>query len=177
MDIKKQQECIRSFLAALGEDTQPLYLDIITCLTDLGYYPAKVRANLSFKHGLHNKQIAKIGFLKNLPNVPFLALRFSACRSYSEKIAAITAAYMEKYPKRIALCMDGGCSFCKGEPETHVYYMQSGDTDRAHCGAYAIELRGVSADDADEIKRLIQEEHAYLLEHEAIFTSIGGVRK
>ena len=40
MDIKKQQECIRSFLAALGEDTQPLYLDIITCLTDLGYYPA-----------------------------------------------------------------------------------------------------------------------------------------
>ena len=168
MDIKKQQECIRSFLAALGEDTQPLYLDIITCLTDLGYYPAKVRANLSFKHGLHNKQIAKIGFL---------ALRFSACRNYSEKIAAITAAYMEKYPKRIALCMDGGCSFCKGEPETHVYYMQSGDTDRAHCGAYAIELRGVSADDADEIKRLIQEEHAYLLEHEAIFTSIGGVRK
>lgn len=58
-----------------------------------------------------------------------------------------------------------------------MYYMQSGDTDRAHCGAYAIELRGVSADDADEIKRLIQEEHAYLLEHEAIFTSIGGVRK
>lgn len=164
---KKQEALLHSFLTALGEEYKPLYSDILACLTDLEYYPVKVRSNLSFKHSLHKKQIAKIGFLKN-QNVPFLALRYSACKNYSEKIAAITEEYLEKYPKRTALCTSGGCSFCKGGPDTHVYRSTgAGDAGKAHCGAYAVELRGITADDADEIKGLIREEHAYLMKHEA----------
>lgn len=35
-----------------------------------------------------------------------------------------------------------------------------------HCGAYALEIPNVIADDIVEIKKLIREEHEYLLEHE-----------
>lgn len=174
MLTKRQEEKLHSFLAMLEEDTRPFYREVLACLTDLGYRPVSGRGNLSFQHSLHNKQIAKLGMGKD--RVPLFSLRFSACRAYSEKMAAAVAAYQEKYPKRTALCVTGGCGCCKGEPDTHVYRgASSGGAGEAHCGAYAIELRGITADDAEEIKSLIREEHAYLMEHEAGLSGRRGV--
>ena len=65
MKTKKQEELINSYLLEVGDEIRPLYHEIINCLSELGYNPQKDKSNISFKHDLHNKQIAKMGIKKN----------------------------------------------------------------------------------------------------------------
>lgn len=167
MNIKKQKELINLFLSEISDGVRPLYQEIITYLSELGYNPQKTKSYMSFKHDLHTKQMAKIG-IKDREQMPFLALRFSACQGYSKKFADVIGAFIVKYPARAACCIDGGCRFCAGEPETHVYtYTFPDGISKSHCGAYALEIPDISADDIAEIKKLIKEEHKYLLKHQA----------
>lgn len=161
----KQEELVSSFLSKLDEQTKPLYYEIISHLSSLGYYPKKEKSSLSFKHSLHNKQMAK---MLSRDNLPVFALRFSACRGYSQRFEDIVKAFIDKYPTRSSRCTSDGCNYCGGAAETHVYtaVFSNGET-RTHCGAYALEIPGLQSDDIVEIKKLIQQEHAYLLEHEA----------
>jgi len=39
---------------------------------------------------------------------------------------------------------------------------------KSHCGAAALEIPNLTADDINEIKKLIREEHGYLIKHEAV---------
>ncbi len=168
MKTKKQEEIVYSFLSALGDEVRPLYQDIVVCLSELGYYPQKEKSNISFKHDLHHKQIAKMGIKNNKALLPFFALRFSACRDYSQRFADIVGAAITKYPHRAARCPSGGCNFCKGEAVSHIYtYMFPDGESKAHCGSVALEIQKMTVDDIEEIKKLIQEEHAYLVKHEA----------
>lgn len=99
--------------------------------------------------------------------LPLLSLRFSACRGYSPRFADIVRAAAAKYPFHAAICVGGGCGYCKGEPETHVYIDDAPDGgERPICGAYALAIPDITPNDLDEIKRLIREEHDYLLRHE-----------
>ena len=169
MKTKKQEELVESYLSQFGDDISPLYRDIIMHLSDLGYNPKKEKSNISFKHDLHNKQIAKMGtkILKKTELVPVFSLRFSACRGYSQKFTDIVSAAIIKYPSKAPLCLDNGCHHCAGEPSTHVYTCTFPDDEsKSHCGAYALEIPDISADDIYEIKRLIKEEHEYLMTHE-----------
>lgn len=137
----KQEELINSFLSKLDEQT------------------------LSFKHSLHNKQIAK---MSSRDNLPVFALRFSACRGYSLRFEDIVKAFIVKYPTRSLRCTSDSCNYCGGAAETHVYTaIFSNSETRTHCGAYALEIPDLQPNDIGEIKKLIQQEHAYLLEHEA----------
>lgn len=166
MKTKKQDELVASFLSMLDDETRPLYQGLIKCLSEHGYHPGKEKSSLSFKHDLHNKQIVKMGLKKN--HEPFFALRFSACRGYSQKIDGIISQYVAKYPTRAARCVNNGCNYCSGEPETHVYTCISPDGEcKTHCGAYAVEIPGITSEDMEEIKHLIKEENEYLLKHEA----------
>lgn len=168
MNTPKQEEMIASFLSMLGDDVKPLYQQLIAHLTALGYHPCKEKSSISFKHDLHNKQIAKISMKKNGEHPPYLALRFSACRNYSKKMSGVVAGYMLKYPARAARCVHNGCNFCSGDAITHVYTYTTPDGERkTHCGAYAIELPDITPDDMEEIRKLMYEEHQYLLKHEA----------
>lgn len=164
MKIEKQKELINSFLSELDEKNRSLYQDIITYLSELGYHPQKVRGYMVFKHDLHNKQMAKMGIKKNKEQLPFFALRFSACTGYSKRFADIVSEAIAKYPARAARCINDECNFCRGEAVTHVYITLLPDS---HCGAYALEIPDITADDIEEIKKLIKEEHKYLLKHEA----------
>ena len=171
---KRQEDLVAAFMVELG-DAGPLYHELILHLAELGYTPQKEKSNLSFKHDLHNKQMAKMGIktTKATGPSPFFALRFSACRGYSQRFADIVAAYMAKYPTRAARCTSGGCLYCKGAADTHVYTQPvPGGESKTHCGAYAIEIPGIVANDIAEIKKLIQEEHAYLLKQEVGISSI-----
>ncbi|MGL6201581.1 MAG: hypothetical protein ACRC3H_21910 [Lachnospiraceae bacterium] len=161
----KQEELANSFLSKLDEQTKPLYYEIISHLSSLGYNPKKEKNNLSFKHTLHNKQMAKMSSRNNLP---VFALRFSACRGYSQRFDDIVKAFIVKYPTRSSRCTSDSCNYCGGAAETHVYtaIFSSSET-RTHCGAYALEIPDLRPNDIGEIKKLIQQEHAYLLEHEA----------
>jgi hypothetical protein len=168
MKTKRQEELITSFLFMLGDEIRPLYLDVIMYLSELGYNPSKEKSNISFKHDLHNKQIAKIGVRKNKEHSSFFALRFSACRDYSQKFYDIVTENIIKYPTRAARCINNACNFCAGEANTHVYTCIFPDGEsKTHCGAYAIEIPNITLDDIGEIKKLIKEEHEYLLKHEA----------
>lgn len=168
MKTKKQEEMITSFLSLLGDQTGTLYQEIILYLSELGYNPQKQRSFIIFKHDLHNKQMAKTGIRMGKENVPFFALRFSACRGYSGRFADIVSAAVLKDNSHEALCLTNGCHFCSGEPATHVYtYTLPDGKCKYHCGAYALEIPNIAADDISEIKKLIKEEHEYLLIHEA----------
>ena len=169
MKTKKQEELVNSYLNAFDDETGSLYREIITYLSELGYNPKKEKSSISFKHGSHNKQMAKMGtkVSKSKGVSPFFSLRFSGCRGYSRRFEDIIAAYIAKYPARAARCTEAGCNFCGGEAGTHVYtHVFPNGANKSHCGAYAIEIPCVTPDDLDEIKRLIKEEHEYLLKYE-----------
>lgn len=169
MKTKRQEELVTSYLSQFGDDIKPLYYEIIMYLSELGYNPKKEKTNISFKHDLHNKQIAKLGtrISKKTDLSPVFSLRFSACRGYSPRFAEIVKAAIIKYPSKAPLCLDNGCHYCAGEPSTHVYTCTFPDGEsKSHCGAYALEIPGITADDICEIKRLIKDEHEYLMEHE-----------
>lgn len=168
MKTKKQEELINSYLSAVGDEFKPLYGEIIGFLSELGYYPQKEKSNISFKHDLHNKQIAKLGIKKNKEQSSFFALRFSACSGYPEKFTKIVSDAVIKYPSRVPGCLEGKCVYCMGKPDTHVYsYTFPDGTRKSHCGAYALEIPDITADDIGELKKLIEEEHKYLLGYEA----------
>lgn len=167
MKTKRQEELVNSFLSTLDDETRPLYKDIIMHLSKLGYHPHKQRSNIVFKHDRHNKQMSKIG-IKKKTQTPFFALRFSACRGYSQKFTDIVSSAITKYPTRTARCLENECSYCRGDAITHVYTytFPDGET-KSHCGASALEIPGITVDDIEEIKSLIREEHEYLIKHEA----------
>lgn len=168
MKTKRQEELIDSLLSIVGDELSPLYREIIVYLSEIGYYPHKQRSYIVFKHDLHNKQMAKTGKRINKDLSPFFALRFSACRGYSQRFADIVREAIEKNLPSEANCMSNGCNFCRGEPNTHVYLytFPDGET-KSLCGAGALEIPDITADDIAEIKKLIKEEHEYLLQHEA----------
>ncbi|MCL2372405.1 MAG: hypothetical protein FWC78_03280 [Defluviitaleaceae bacterium] len=169
MKTKKHEELIASYLNALDAEIAPLYKEIILFLSELGYNPVKLKSCITFKHKSHTKQIVKMG------NV-FFSLRFSACRRYSQRFVDIVSAAINKVaannpannPYQVARCITGDCNACKGKADTHVYAhtYPNGETKYA-CGCYAMRIPNITANDIPEIKKLINEEHAYLLIHEA----------
>ncbi len=168
MKTKKQEELVNSYLSIIGEEIRPLYKEIIMYLSELGYNPKKEKLNISFKHDQHNKQMAKMGFKKNQEHLPYFALRFSACRGYSQRFEDIVSAAAAKKTVKEARCIDKGCDYCAGEAETHAYIYKCPDNKiKFLCGANALEISDITENDVTEIKELIREEHLYLMKHEA----------
>jgi hypothetical protein len=168
MKTKRQEELINSFLTMVGDESRPLYYDIIMYLSETGYHPHKQRSYIVFSHDLHNKQMAKIGIKRYKDHTPFFALRFSACRGYSKRFTDIVCAAVSKENFREAQCIYNQCEYCNGEAATHVYtYTFPDGKSKSHCGAVALDIPDITADDIEEIKKLIKEEHEYLLKHEA----------
>ena len=169
MKTKKQEELVNSFLTTLGDKLRPLYQDIVMCLSELGYNPRKERSYILFMHSLHTKQMAKMGITWTKDHSPYFALRFSACKGYSRRFADIVRDYINKDPDRLfPHCGDGRCIFRAGEDETPAYEYVFPDGEIKHlCGAKALIIPDITADDIGEIKKLIKEEHIYLMKHEA----------
>lgn len=166
MHTQKQKELIDGFLAGLDPELAGLYRELILHLSELGYDPKKQRSAIVFNCRQHNKQIAKIGVDRK--GEPFFALRFSACRGYSERFAKIVEDVLggEKYQP--PGCIANGEDFCKGEPAERLYtYITPDGEVRYHCGAKALVIPGLTVADVPEMKRLMDEEHRFLMEHEA----------
>lgn|GEM_PF-457379 len=167
MKTKRQKELIESFLVTLETENQSLYREIAVYLSELGYNPKKERSYISFKHASHNKQIVKIGLRGKKEPTPFFALRFSGYTEYSQRFADVVKDNISKYPSRAPGCITQSCDYCAGEPDTHIYTYVFPDGETAvHCGAYALEVPDITDKDLDEIKKLIKEEHEYLVTHE-----------
>jgi len=169
MKTEKHKELVTAYLNTLDAETTLLYQEIIFYLSELGYNPVKLKSCITFKHKSHSKQIVKMGNA-------FFSLRFSACRGYSQRFIDIVSTAINKVaagnpaniPYQVARCITGDCNACKGKAETHVYAhtYPNGETKYA-CGCYAMRVPDMTANDIAEIKKLIKEEHEYLIKNEA----------
>ncbi len=167
MKTKQQEELVEAFLALLEPRLAAVYRELILHLSGLGYCPKKQRGKIVFSHDLHHKQIVKIGL--DSQGAPFFALRFSACRGYSKRFEDIVRDFLGSNKYRRAPCMEGKCSFCRGEALDRVYTYQFPDREtRYHCSTVALPIPGLGRGDVGEIKRLMDEEHRFLMEHEAV---------
>lgn len=168
MKTKKQQEMIESYLSQLENKDQTIYRELIVYLSELGYNPKKEGLRISFKHDLHSKQIAKIGMSRGKQPRPIFMLRFSACQDYSKRFKDIVNTAVSKDNFNESRCIYNNCDWCAGDAKSHVYIGESTDgTLKYHCGASALEIPDVKAEDIAEIKRLLNEEHIYLMKNEA----------
>jgi len=163
---KKNAELWDTFLSSLSGAERVVYEALAACMTKYGYEPRKNNSNMSFYHTRHNKQLAKMGIRTGKKDAgPFFALRFSACRGLSARFTDVIDANILRFPKKYACCVNGECSFCNGDPFSHVY-LHSTDASATHCGAYVLEITDLMAADVPELKKLIEEEHTYLMKHE-----------
>lgn len=168
MKTKKQQALVDSFLDVLDNELGSLYREIVMCLSELGYYPRKQRSYIVFKHDLHNREIAKMGMTWTKDTSSYFALRFSACKGYSERFADVVRAYINKNPNNLfPHCENGRCVF-RADGERAPYYeveFLDGEN-QSCCGAKALVIPNDDLVAIDEIKKLIKEEHDYLMKHE-----------
>lgn len=167
MRTQKQKELIEAYLAQLEPEQAEVFRELILHLSHLGYDPQKQRANIVFNCPWHGKQVAKIGFDKT--GQPFFGLRFSACRGYSPRFEKIVGDWVTGPKYRTAPCTQNACGFCRGKPEEHTYgYTMPDGEVRRHCGTVALAIPGLGPADLPEIKSLMEEEHRFLMEHEAV---------
>ena len=168
MKTKRQEDLVNTFLLDNANEQTPLYREIVVYLSEIGYNPKKQRSSIVFNHNSHNKQIAKMGIVRTKDRSPYFALRFAACRGYSERFGDLVRAAIKNDGNQVAGCVAGICDYCQGEPITHVYIHENaaGET-ITRCGASPITIPNLSDGDMDEIKRLIWEQHVYLMKHEA----------
>ncbi|MBP3919304.1 MAG: hypothetical protein J6I50_09085 [Clostridia bacterium] len=168
MKTQKQQELIELYLLQLEGEKQTIYRELIDHLSELGYNPKKEGLRISFKHDMHRKQIAKIGMTKGKQPRPIFMLRFSACQNYSKRFKDIVNKAVIKDNFNEARCINNNCNWCAGDARSHIYIGELPDgTLKFHCGASALEIPDVKAEDILEIKKLLQEEHIYLMKNEA----------
>lgn len=169
VNTKKQQELIDSFVDTLEHELGLLYREVAMYLSTLGYHPRKQRSYIVFKHDLHNKEMAKMGMTWTKDEIPYCALRFSACKEYSQRFADVIRDYIEKNPNRLfPHCENGRCVF-RTDGDRSPYYevrFPDGET-KCCCGTKALVISNGNLAAIDEIKALIEEEHDYLMRHEA----------
>ncbi len=171
---KKQQSLLEELLGALPENDRPAYSDLMQYLLALGYVPQKQKVKdlvLSFRHGVHNRVIAKVGVRKQ---AGFISIKFFACASvpqkYMDALRDDIDARGGQYSSPLRLnpvneirnkCGYCGC-VCTGGG--FGYYCKFPDgREVARCGAYPIVIPDVHEGDIREMKAVILEQHTYFL--------------
>lgn len=166
MRTEKQRELIEGFLSPLEPEQRAVYMELIDHLSGMGYSPKKQRAAIVFTCREHNKQIVKIGHDRK--GQVYFALRFSACRGYSQRFEEIVRNALIGENYKAPNCMENGEDFCKGPMKERLYTCElPGGERRYHCGAKALAIPGLCAGDIPEIKGLMEEEHRFLMKYEA----------
>jgi hypothetical protein len=156
MKTKKQEELVNSFLSELGDELKPLYQEIAEYLSGLGYCPRKQRTYIVFKHNLYTSEMAKMGFTWTKDHSPYFALKFSACKGYSQRFADIVKDYIQKNPGRLfPHCEDGKCVFRPDGDRFPFYeYSYSNGEVGSFCGSKALVIPNIIPEDIDEIKKV-----------------------
>ena len=166
---KKQEDLLNSFLAGLGVEDEPVYREIAMYLSGLGYEPRRVRSYIAFVHKSRGQQIAKMGYAWTKDHAPYFALKFSACEGYSRRFADAVGDYIAKNPTNLfPHCEDERCIYREDGERAPFYEIVTleGET-QACCGLKKITIPHLAAGDVEELKRIIREEHAYLIGNEA----------
>ena len=171
----KQKALISELLACLPDNERPVFGEITSFITELGYVPQKQKVQdfvLSFKHNVNGKIIAKMGIRRQKG---FLSIKYFACKNVPENyVKALGENSDDVYdnlpppdrdkllPGAIMLKCTASCGVCTGGRKR--YYYQFPDCKEIYrCGAYPVLIPDVTEDDVDDLKRLIVEQHEYFL--------------
>jgi hypothetical protein len=161
--VKKARAVLIAELdSELSDDERPICQNIIGCLTELGYTPYKENVKdfvLSFKNSEVRQTIAKIGIRSGRRKGAFFSIKFYACISPPKKFLNAVAAAMLKANGRYACCDCGVCGAGAGERGYHCAYPDGSEFIR--CGAYTVEIPGLTLEDAEDFNKLLIEQHAY----------------
>lgn len=171
---KKQNSLVNELYISLTEDDMKIYKTIVDYLLELGYIPQKQSTKsfgLIFKHKINGKVIAKIakGSIK---------VKFFACKNipdkyiealYDESVANENKYSMEIPAPQYETLSDGlimikcklACSVCTGGGMR--YYYKFPDREIYRCGAYPVLIHDVKANDVDDLKQILFEQHSYFL--------------
>lgn len=159
--MKSWEKHIEVFYSMISAEQKLVYEPIIYRLIERGYTPMKKQTKgyiLSFSNLSHNRVIARFG-VREGADAFFGA--FSSCTNYSDKFANVIRDRILSSNNRLAKC--GECGFCKGDKFVYTYTFPDGEM-KAACGAFVLEIPDVTTNDIDEIKGLIDQQHAYFME-------------
>lgn len=162
--MKAWENYVNTFYSKISDEDKAVMQPIIGMLIELGYTPMRKQTKgyiLSFSNLCHNRVLARFGIREGSENA-FFGLRFSSCSTYSDKFAEVVRNRILSKNSRLAKC--GECGFCKGDKFVYTYGFPNGETIAA-CGAFVLEVPNISADDLEEIKSLISEQHSYFMKY------------
>lgn len=124
---------------------------------------------ISFKHDLHSETELQKSVYRGANNQDrYLCCGFPLVKITLRDLRIFVNTAVSKDTFNESRCIYNNCDWCAGDAKSHVYIGESADgTLKYHCGASALEIPDVKAKDIAEIKRLLNEEHIYLMKNEA----------
>jgi len=175
----KQSTLIDELYNSLPKDEEKSYKEIINYLITLGYIPQKQKvqgSDLSFKHKITGKVIAKVGLHNQRGR---FKIKFFACTDVSDRFIKVlydeAVANEDKYSRQVpppdcesvrpGVIMKKCtllCPVCSGGGMRYFYRFSDG-REIFRCGAYPVEMPEIKENDIEDIKRLIFEQHNYFL--------------
>jgi len=169
----KQIQLIETLYKALPSNKLPYFTELIDTLVELGYKPYK-RATadfaLDFKHKETKKPLSQVGVKKT---GGWFRMKYSSCKDIPERF--IVALHNDDASRRTLkngtpqqlnepknFC--GNCGdICTSGGWAYVLKREDGSELR-RCGAYPPQIPIIDKQDVIDIKRLMLEQHKYLME-------------
>jgi len=182
----KQTQLIETLYKALPANELPYFAELVEALSELGYKPHKQSVadfDLLFKHIDTKKPIAKVGLHRG--NGRF-RMKYSSCKDVPVRF--IAALHKDDASRRALKSgkpphneMKNFCGLCDGDVCSSGgwgYLLKSDDgKDILRCGAYPADIPIIDEHDVADVKRLMLEQHEYLMEkwsQPKIQTNLGG---
>ena len=173
---EKQTQLIETLYRELPSSVLPYYIELVNALVELGYKPYKRAAAdfaLDFKHKQTKKPLAQIGYINNAAK---FRMKYSSCTDVPERF--IAALHRDDASRRT---LNGKtphhdmknhelklfCGHC-GDRCTSggwAYMLKTEDGEKLpRCGAYPPEIPIINEQDVTDVKRLMLEQHKYLMD-------------
>ena len=169
---EKQKQLIETLYKALSPNELPFFTELVEALIELGYKPYKratVDFALDFKHKETKKPLAQTSVIKGVGR---FRMKYSSCKNVPERF--IVALHKDDASSRTLkrgrtphnevknfcgrcgdVCTSGGWAYVLKTDD---------DKELLRCGAYPPEIPIVGEQDVMDIKRLMLEQHKYLME-------------
>ena len=163
-------------LSRLEGEAQLLFRSVSGYLSELGYLPQRQKVRgfvLAYRNNALRQTIAKIGVRERSGAGAFFSLKFYACKSPPEKFAKAVRDAVLRSNGQYG-CVD--CGVCGAAEDVRGYRVVTADgAPFVRCGAYVVEIPGLTPADAEDVCRLLREQHAYFLHRGPIPGNIPGL--
>ena len=168
----KQAQLIETLYESLPTTEMPYFTELVGALIELGYKPHKQSTadfDLLFKHAGTKKPIAKVGIHRGHGR---FRMKYSSCKDVPERFMA--ALHKDDASRRALKSgkpphneIKNFCGLCGDVCSSGGWgYLLTSDDgkDVLRCGAYPADIPIIDEQDVADVKRLMLEQHEYLME-------------